>query len=159
MRRRLLALTLCALFALPALAAGYSFHLRVTDGRTGILSNPQEEPAAMPAEQLAEAAKSRVLLFERVQGARFVWLMIGWPEGRKDAEYAINEAGSLWASDEEADLALAPKESGLVTVRCLRAQCRIHVTDGGDRRVDVTLNEGQSADLPMNADFDVALDR
>jgi hypothetical protein len=53
-----------------------------------------------------------------------MWLMIGWPEGRKDAEYAINEAGSLGASDEDADLALAPKESGLVTARCLRDEVR-----------------------------------
>jgi hypothetical protein len=156
MRRPLFALTLCTLFALPALAAGYSFHLRVTDGRTALLANPKGAP---PPEQLAEAAKSRVLLFERVKGAHFVWMMLGWPEGEQDTEYAINDAGGIKATDEKADLALAPKESGLVTVRCLRVQCRLHVTDGGDRRVDVTLNKGQSADLPMNADFDVELDR
>ena len=150
--RRLSFFILCVLVAFPLLAEGYSFHLRVTDGRTGLLSNPQGAPSP---EQLEEAAQSRVLLFERVQGANFVWLMLGWPEGT-NAEYGLNEIGT---SEEDADLTLAPKESGMMTARCLRAQCRIHVTDGGDRRIDVTLNEGQSADLPIDGDWDLELDR
>jgi hypothetical protein len=152
--RRNLFLALCLLVQFPAFAAGYSFHLRVTDGRTGLLSNPKGAP---PAEQLEQAAKSRVLLFERVQGARFVWLMLGWPEG-KDARYAINEAG-VAREEADADFALAPKESGMVTASCLGAQCRIYVTDGGHRRADVTLKKGQSADLPLNADFGLEIDR
>jgi hypothetical protein len=53
----------CATLAMPAF--GYSFHVRVTDGRTSMRAKPD---ANWPEEQLERAAKSRVLSFERVEG-------------------------------------------------------------------------------------------
>ncbi|HUR83355.1 MAG TPA: hypothetical protein VM733_21530 [Thermoanaerobaculia bacterium] len=142
-------LALVLLIALPALADGYSFHLRVTDGKTALLANPAGAPPQM---QPDAAAKTRVLSFERVKGAHFQWMMLGWPEEKKDVSYLLNDRGGA-KEVEKADIAIAPLESGAVAITCHRSRCAVHVSDGGDRRADATLTKGQTADFPLNADF------
>ena len=77
MRRLVLIVAAAALIALPLAASdGYSFHLKVTDGKTGLLANPDFEKLHMPPQQLERAANDRVMLFDHAAGAHWKWMML-----------------------------------------------------------------------------------
>ena len=145
---RLAALALSALIAVPALAEAYSFRLSVGEARAA--QREQGVPETAPE-------GTRALILDRTNGTRFKWLMLECPHG--DAvQWSINKRGGVGSDrSEDADLVLAPHESGTVTTRCMRASCVIHVTSGDDRRADFALTKGQSAEIPLG-DWDVELE-
>src|SRR5262245_19804780 len=94
MRRLLSVLISCGWFALPAIAGdGYRFHLKVTDGRSGLLANPHFDELEISQEHLDRAVKDRVLVFDHAAGAHWIWYMVSWLEDRPTIENGINSRG------------------------------------------------------------------
>ena len=157
---RTISAILTALFLFAAAAApgadGYRFHIRVTDGRTGLLANPQFSELHMPAEQLERAAGDRVIVLDHTAGTHWTWLMMSWLREKPDVEHTINTTGS-GRPDAEADLGLRPNDDGTVRTRCLRSTCVIRVTAADAKQFTVTMKKGESKDLPLDSDFDVTL--
>lgn len=142
------------LIALPALADGYKFHVNVTDGRTGLLANPDFEKLKLTEEQLDRAAKERVMVFDHTTGTHWIWLMMSWPEDRPTVELGINDRGG-GAPGKNADIGLTPLDGGMIRLRCYREQCAIRV----GLRPTVTLQNEESRDFPLDSDFDITFDR
>ena len=140
--RRILLLAAAVLFALPLAASeGYSFHLKITDGRTGLLANPDFEKLHMTAQQLEHAAHDRVMLFDQASGTHWRWMMLTWPD--KPLEQGINSHGAAKVGG-GADVAFSPAAGGNIHLRCLRTRCHA----GG-----ATLAKGESKDFPADSDF------
>lgn len=142
------------LFALTAAAEdAYQFRLRLTDGRTGLMANPQFEKMQMPADQLERAAQSRVLVLDRVSGAHWVWLMLSAAE--HPVEQRINATGGGGLKESEADLGLTAQADGTVAVRCIRQRCDIRITRDDVELRSVSMTLGEIEDLPLDAHYDI----
>jgi hypothetical protein len=155
MRNIVLAVTLAAI-TLPAAAADhYKFRVRVTDGRTGLLSNPDVDKLAMPAEQLERAAGDRVIVLDRTDGTHWRWLMLSWIDKNPKPEQRINDRGANGPAA-EADLGVTASGENEVSVRCLREQCQLAVS-AADRQDRFTLAKGQSRTVPSDAEVELTL--
>jgi hypothetical protein len=128
---------------LLALLAVYTFHIKVTDGRTALLANPRFDELKLSPEQLDRAAYDRVMLLDHASGAHWIWLMMSWPEDRPVVEQTLNDG-----APGKPDIGLTPKSETEVTIRCLQEQCRIG---------KVTLKNGQSTDVPFDSDVSVTI--
>ena len=137
-------------------ADGYKFHIRVTDGRTGLLANPQFSELKLAPGVLDHAAGDRVIVLDRTTGTHWTWLMLSWPRDRPAVEYTINATGSA-RPGAEGDISLRPNDDGTIRTRCLRGECVIRVTTSNMLRFSVTLKKGETKDLPLDSDFDVSL--
>lgn len=160
MKKLAFALALAAalpLAALPALTRGYKFHLKVTDGKTGLLANPQFADLKMSPKQLDDAQKNRVMLFSDAEGAHWHYLMLSWMESHPNAEQTLNDRGAAPAAD--ADFGLVPLSTKTVRLRCLREQCTFAATTANGTRTDATLRKGETKELPLDADFVVGFER
>ena len=151
MHRSIVFLVVAVLFTAPVLAAGgYTFDVRVTDGRSGLLANPDFANMAITAEQFERAAGSRVVVFEKTTGTHWRWLMLSWFDNDRTIEQRINERGS--APPEKADFAIGAGRTGHFRLRCLRDECGVTVTDAGEYPGTLTLKRGDvSPDLPLPA--------
>lgn len=121
------------------LALLYTFHLKLTDGRTALLANPQLKTT--PA-QLERAAKDRVILLDDGKGAHWYWMMLSW---KVDAEQGVNPRGGA-DPKKDADVAFTPKESGKVRIRCLAEECKAGKT---------VLKNGESVEVEPDVDVSV----
>ena len=149
MHRIVLVLT-AALIASPLLAAdGYSFHLKVTDGKSALLANPDFEKLHMPPAQLEKAAGDRVFLLDHTKDAHFVWLMLSWLDRKPADEYGINSHG-VAALDKDADFGLTPVDNDTVAIRCLHAHCQVNA---------ITLAKGETKQFPFDSDFKFVFDQ
>jgi hypothetical protein len=127
---------------------GYKFHLRLTDGRTGLLANPQFDKLKISRQQLDGAAKDRVLLFDHATGAHWVYMMLSY---KPNVELGINNRGGAATADKKADIGLTPLDSNHVRVRCLRDRCNVRAG-----LTQATLANGQWKDFPLDSDFEIA---
>jgi hypothetical protein len=148
MRRNVLVLLVAVLLAVPALAAdGYTFNIRVTDGRSGLLSNPDFEKLGMTSEQLARAAADRVVVLDSADGTRWHWLMLSWFAGDPTVEQFIAERGVV---QEEADIAILAGKTGHFRLRCLRDECAVTLARPNERESAFTAKRGElSPNLPL----------
>lgn len=137
----------------PALCRGrFSFHVRETDGRTGLLSNPDHDKLNLSQQMLDKAAKDRVLVLSDATGTHWKWLLLSWYADKPRREYGINDRGG--ASPDKADIALSAGQPGFFRLHCLREQCRISIRKSDQSEVHENLKRGHvSKDIP----FDVAL--
>ena len=143
MRKAIFAAMVWALLALPALAQHeYTFHIKLTDGRTALLANPHFDELKMPAEQLQRAAHDRVMLLDHTTGAHWIWIMMSWPEDRPTVEHRLGDGTG------REDIGLTPKSAETLAIRCLQEQCRIGKT---------TLKNGASTEVPFDSDVSVAI--
>src|SRR5690349_4623669 len=102
MRRVMMVVATALLVTASASAAdGYSFHIRVTDGRTGLLANPDFDKLSISAEQLEKAADSRVVVLDATKDTHWRWLMLSWFDGDPAKEQSIDDRGVARA--EQAD--------------------------------------------------------
>jgi hypothetical protein len=155
--RRLAAVLLASFVALPLVAAvgdGYRFHVKVTDGRTGLLANPEFAKLHMTDAQLEKAEDDRVILFDRVEGAKWNWLMVSWLYDGPPPEYAINEHGTA-KSPAAADFTLTPIDYKKVRLRCAREQCRVSTTSLDGREVVTDLRRAETTDVRFDSDIAV----
>lgn len=145
MRKAVLYFSLLLVLATSAAAAdGYAFHVRMTDGRSGLLANPDFEKLNLSEEQLERAAKDRVFVLENATGTRWRWLMLSWFDN-PEIEQAIDDRGTN--SPALADFALLAGSAGHFRIRCLRDVCGMQTTHGG-RTVTLHLKRGElSPDL------------
>jgi hypothetical protein len=149
-----LAALLSLSIALSAIAADrYTFHMKVTDGRTALLANPQRDQLKLSSRQLERAAKDRVLLLSDATGAHWTWLMLSWLETKPDAEHLINDRGTAKSTD--ADLGLIPTVHGTAKLRCYRESCLIRTTIGG-RVSSILLGQDESTDIPLDSDLEIS---
>jgi hypothetical protein len=149
MRRIVLVLT-AALIASPLLAAdGYSFHLKVTDGKSALLANPDFEKLHMPPAQLEKAAGNRVLLLDHAKDAHWVWLMLSWLDRKPADEYGIDSHGVAGLAA-GADFGLTPVDNDTVRIRCLHAHCQVN---------DITMAKGETKQFPFDSDFELVFDQ
>lgn len=151
MRRLALALLFAAMFTSSAVAADqYEFQVRLTDGKSALLANPDYATLGISPEQLERAANDRVVMLDRTSGTRWRWLMLSWLEEKPDVEQTIATRGA--APRESADLALSAGARGHFRVRCLREECSVRVTPADGDAQSVTLKRGeQSGDLPSGS--------
>ena len=149
MSRTVLFLLVAVLIAVPAFAAaGYSFDIRVTDGRTALLSNPDYAKLGISPEQLERAAKERVVVLDGAKDAHWRWLMLSWFDADPVVEQTINDRG---AGQADPDFALASGSAGHFRLRCLRDECAIALTHG-EQESTVTLKRKElSPDLPLDS--------
>lgn len=128
----------------------YAFHIRVTDGRSALLANPDYQQLAISPEQLERAAQDRVVVLDGASGTHWRWIMLSWFADDPKVEQGINDRGG--AKPEEADLALLSGKAGHFRVRCLREACRIEVTAADGKPVGAGLKRGEvSGDLPLDS--------
>jgi hypothetical protein len=128
----------------------YAFHIRVTDGRSGLLANPDYEQLKISPDQLERAAQDRVVVLDDASGTRWRWLMLSWFADDPKVEQGIFDRGG--AKPEQADFALLSGTTGHFRVRCLREACRIEVTGGDGKAVSADLKRGEvSGDLPLDS--------
>jgi hypothetical protein len=152
---RLAALVVVSLLAVPLFAAdGYRFHIKVTDGETGLRANPQFAELHMSEAQVTKAADDRVLLLDHVEGARWNWLMVSWLYDGPPLAYAINDRGTA-RSAAAADVTLTPIDYKKFRLRCERDRCSVSTTSPDGREITQRLDRGETAD--MRFDSDVAL--
>lgn len=146
MRRLLLIVAAAVLIALPLAASDtYSFHLKVTDGRSALLANPDFEKLHMSPRQLERAAGDRVMLFDHATGTHWKWMMLSWLD--KPLEQGLNTRGAA-KPDVNADIGLTPAANGMLHVRCLSARCQVGT---------VTLSKGESKDFPTDSELELTL--
>jgi hypothetical protein len=122
------------------LALLYTFHLKLTDGRTALLANPQLKTT--PA-QLERAANDQVLLFDHGKGAHWYWMMLSW---KTDVEQGVNARGGA-DPKKDADIGFTPKTDGKIRIRCLRDECKVG---------KVSLKNGESIEVEPDVDVSVA---
>ena len=156
MRRSIVFLVVAVLFTAPAQAAGgYTFDVRVTDGRSGLLANPDFADMAITAEQFDRAAGSRVVVFDKTTGTHWRWLMLSWFDNDPSIEQRVNDRGA--APPEKADFAFSAGRAGHVRLRCLRDECAFTVTRPDERDSVFTVKRGnQSPDLALPARVSLA---
>ena len=153
MIRRLAALLSLSMALSAAAADRYTFHMKVTDGRTALLANPQRDQLKLSPHQLERAAKDRVLLLNEATGAHWTWLMLSWLANKPDAEHLINDRGTAKSTD--ADLGLIPTAHGTAKLRCYRESCLIRTTVEG--RVSSTLlGQDESVEIPLDSDVEIS---
>lgn len=154
--RRFAAVLLVSFVALPLLAAdAYRFHVKVTDGRTGLQANPNFANLHMTDAQLDKAEDDRVILFDHVEGAKWNWLMVSWLYEGAAPEYAINDHGTA-RSAAAADFTLTPIDYRKARFRCAREQCRLSTTSNDGREVATQLRRGETKDIAFDTDLSVA---
>ena len=151
MRRTVLVVAVMMCISVPVFAADkYAFHIRVTDGRTGLLSNPDFQKLGISEEQLEKAAKHRVVVMNEASGTRWHWLMLSWFDNKPEVEQALNERGS--AGPDKADIAISSGSAGHLRIRCLRDECRISVRRPEHADTQTELKRGeQSQDIPLDS--------
>lgn len=150
---RLAAVIAVSLLAVPLFAAdAYRFHIKVTDGETGLRANPQFAELHMTEAQVSKAADDRVLLFDHVDGAHWNWLMVSWLYDGPPPSYGINEHGAARSS---ADVTITPLDYKKFRLRCERERCGVGTTSPDGREVETKLERGETTDLRF--DSDVAL--
>jgi hypothetical protein len=156
---RLAAVLFVSLLAPPLLTAPdrYRFHVKVTDGETALRANPALAELHMSDAQLARAADDRVLLFDRVEGAHWKWLMLSWLYDGPAPEYALNDRGTA-KSSAAADFSIEPVDSKRFRARCLRDRCRFLTTSLDGREVVTDLERGGTTEMRFDSDVDVELD-
>jgi hypothetical protein len=156
MRRHILFLLVAVLLAVPVFAAdGYTFSIRVTDGRSALLSNPDFEKLGMTSEQLARAAADRVVVLDSAEGAHWRWLMLSWFATDPAVEQNVNDHGG--AAPEKADFGLSAGRTGHFRLRCLRDECTVTVARPNERDRTLTVKRGdQSPDLALPARLTLA---
>ncbi len=156
MRRNVLVLFVAVLLAVPALAAdGYTFNIRVTDGRSGLLSNPDFEKLGMTSEQLARAAADRVVVLDSADGTHWRWIMLSWFANDPAVEQNINDRGG--AEPEKADFGVSAGRTGHFRLRCLRDECTVTVTRPNERDRTLEVKRGDlSPDLALPARLTLA---
>jgi len=152
-----LAFALAFAAALPALANTYKFHLKVTDGKTGLRANPQFADLKLSPKQLEDAKQNRVMLFSNAEGAHWHYLMLSWMESHPDAEQTLNDHGAASAAD--SDFGLVPLSTKTVRMRCLREQCTFAATAANGTHTEAKLRKGETKELPLDADFVVGFKR
>ena len=154
--RRLAAVLLVSLVALPLFAAdGYRFHIKVTDGKSGLLANPSFAAMHLTDAQVDKAEDDRVLLLDRVEGAKWNWLMLSWLYDGPPPEYAINDHGTS-KSIAAADFSITPLDYKKVRARCERERCRFSTTSTDGREVVTDLRRGETTDLRFDSDIAVS---
>lgn len=121
------------------LALLYSFHLKLTDGRTALLANPQLKTT--PA-QLERAAKTQVMLLDHGEGAHWYWMMLSW---KPDVEQGVNEHGGA-DPKKDAHVGIMPKPDGKLRIRCLGEECKVG---------KATLKNGESVEVEPDVDVSV----
>src|SRR4051794_34176425 len=99
---------------IAALVVHYTFHLRLTDGRTGLMANPRFAELNVSEAQLERAEQDRVMLLDRTTGTSWKWLMLSWIEKDPRPEQVV-----------DADLGLTAGTDKRVKVRCLQTRCEI----------------------------------
>ena len=156
MLRNVLVLVVAVLLAVPVFAAdGYTFNIRVTDGRSGLLSNPDFEKLAMTPEQVARAAGDRVVVLDNADGTHWRWIMLSWFDNDPGIEQRVNDRGG--ATPEKADFGFSSGRAGHVRLRCLRDECAITVTRPDERDSVFTVKRGDlSPDLALPARVSLA---
>jgi hypothetical protein len=159
MQKIVLTLAALVLLASPAIAEdGYSFHIAVTDGRTGLEANPRFADLKMSEQQLESASHDRVLVLDHTEDAHWNWLMLSWPEGKSNVEHGINSRGTA-SVEKDADVGLTPGEKGSVIARCIREFCRIHATSPNPKETIAELTKGTSVAIPFDSDVEIAFTR
>ena len=146
-------IVLCA--ASLSAADHYQFHINVTDGRTGLMANPKFKELKISPEQLEHARNDKVIVLDRTEGAHWNWLMLSVLDKDPGVEYRINDRG-VAGTPESADIGLTAGKNGNFSIRCLRDSCSIGVTTSGEHEAIVMLKKGESRDLPLDSDLNLA---
>jgi hypothetical protein len=149
MRRIALGLLAVVIASSAYAADGYQLHIRATDGRSALLSNPDYDKLAVTEEQLQDAAKRRVVVMTSDGNTHWRWLMLSWFENKPELEQAVNDRGV--ARTDAADFAFSASPEGNLRIRCLRDGCRINV-ETAEKATSIALKRGEvSADLPLDS--------
>jgi hypothetical protein len=158
MRKGLLFCALLVVMASNAVALDrYSFHIRVTDGRTGLLANPGFAELKVTPERLAEAAKERVIVLERSTGTKWRYYMLTWEKNPND-ELRLNESGGA-RPQHPADISLMAAPAGMVKIRCLTRGCAISATNPGRAATELHLKADQWGEVPLDSDLSIVLEQ
>jgi len=145
----LLAFLLFTTFSVYA-ADGYRFHIRVTDGRTGLLSNPDFEKLGMKPEQLENAKNDRVVVLNDTDGTKWRWLMLSWFDNDPKIEQGLAERGAVPA--DKADVTISAGRAGHFRLRCLRESCRVTIAKDGRPDTYSDLARGEvSKHVPLDS--------
>lgn len=149
--RKTLLFTMTALLLASAAFAGdhYRFHVRITDARSGLASNPDAAVNVAP-EQMSQAVLSRVFVLDHTTGLQWKWLMLNSELRGKKVEEGFNEHGSA-SPKKDADLVLSAGDQDAIKLRCLRDRCS--VTNAGKT---VELKKGESATIAADSDVEVS---
>ena len=156
MRRLAAIIVLATLAAVPALAGtSYSFHLRLTDGKTALKANPKFAMLAMTEDQLEKAAGDRVMLFERKSGAAWDWMMLSWLEKSPGKGQYLNLQGAT--DRKQADIGVASGEKGSIVIACLRGDCEIAASSATSGKSKKELPAGNAAEFAPDSRLEVTV--
>jgi hypothetical protein len=153
--RKFALMIVAVVFTLSAQAAeGYRFHIRATDGRTALQSNPDFEKLHVSAEQLEQAANDRVVVLNDTEGTHWRWLMLTWRENDPKTEHALSTRG---VTPKSADLAISAGSPGHLRLRCLQEACAVRVDHDAQPETSFSLKRGEtSPDVPLDSTVTLA---
>jgi hypothetical protein len=128
----------------------FQFHVKLTDGRSALLANPNVADLKLTEEQVEKAANDRVLLLDETTGTSWTWLMLSWLESKPNTEHGLNRKGTA-VPGKNADIGLTPIDQQTLKVRCLHEECT--VTAGA--AAPVRLKNGESTNVAFDSDVQV----